>query len=57
MGEPSVEELSNILIKAGARRTVKDLVRTFLILVDNMENQSFIINLIYRNHDSHRTIS
>lgn len=27
MGLPSVEELSNILIKAGAKRIVKDLVR------------------------------
>ena len=29
MGLPSVEELSNILIKTGAKRTIKDLVSDF----------------------------
>lgn len=33
MGLPSVEELSNVLIKAGAKRIVKDLVRNISIFV------------------------
>lgn len=40
MGLPSVEELSNVLIKAGAKRIVKDLVRNLYLEIDRNGNRS-----------------
>lgn len=55
MGLPSVEELSNILIKAGAKRIMRDLVRN-LFSSDRYQTQRFDENdpflEFFRNHDN-----